>query len=770
MMTVALRSPKDSLLGTPPGELVLRVRGTARNGQEVRLSQSRCTVGSAPGCTLRLVAPGIQPQHCLLLRGVRGTIVRSLAAETRLNGRPFDDAALKTGDLLGIGPIEFEVVTAPAPAQVDSAPAELQLKLEELQNRCNLAEAEREHWEQEARDTKRQRDDLRTELASERAVRQLGRDSQQSELAAAKEQLDRNRQELEDAHRALTTRQETLGQQEQALQSQQAALEDERRALREGASLEHSRLDNIEATLAADREELVRTQQDLASEKLTLAAEQERLRSDRNTLQTEQQQLAELRQQLDARKLELDGALAALGDDRQQLGTEQVQLASDRTQLTLQQQQLTAERAHLVPERQEWEAAQAKVADRASVTTQSEEELAAAQAEIAEQRADLDALRVGLDGDRQRLDEQCRQLQSEQNEFAAQQAELVTQRGELASHQEELAIQRQQLTAAQQLAEQMQTKAESLLQQYTAERDELSAHREQLAADREALVIKRQQLSNLATPGEAVMPTVSEPSHEMEEPAADVEQPEVGHRPRRDADEDVFARLRALSLLREGDDKPNVKEVRLPTAATVEPPAVEDRVETLPAKPASPPTDSGSGKHHEGEESIDDYMSQLFARLNGGRTVENRRAVTPPSTAAPAATPSTQTGKVSDDPKPQPTQEFSPPTILKEMPVEQAEPEYLTEMPRRNAPAPQMDLSAMRELANMSANSAIGASQRRRWTSSATIKLGAAAALGVVGITLILFAISGRAGTAKPTLFGFGAVLFVAGALWLLQA
>jgi hypothetical protein len=90
-------------------------------------------------------------------------------------------------------------------------------------------------------------------------------------------------------------------------------------------------------------------------------------------------------------------------------------------------------------------------------------------------------------------------------------------------------------------------------------------------------------------------------------------------------------------------------------------------------------------------------------------------------------------------------------------------------LPRRAAPERQADLSAMRQLANMTASSAIGASQRRRWTSSGTVKLAAAAALGIFGIAVLLLATSGWAGSSQAAVFGFGAVLFVAGAVWLLQ-
>jgi pSer/pThr/pTyr-binding forkhead associated (FHA) protein len=92
------------------GELVLRIRGTSREGQLLRLRSRKCTIGSGPHCTLRLSAKGVAPLHCLILRGQGGTIVRRWASGTRLNGQPFTDAELTPGDRLKIGPLEFEIV------------------------------------------------------------------------------------------------------------------------------------------------------------------------------------------------------------------------------------------------------------------------------------------------------------------------------------------------------------------------------------------------------------------------------------------------------------------------------------------------------------------------------------------------------------------------------------------------------------------------------------------------------------------------------------
>ena len=59
-----------------------------------RSRTSKCTIGSAPNSTLRLLAPGVQPCQCLILRGEHGTIVRSWSSNTRLNGRQFTDGPL----------------------------------------------------------------------------------------------------------------------------------------------------------------------------------------------------------------------------------------------------------------------------------------------------------------------------------------------------------------------------------------------------------------------------------------------------------------------------------------------------------------------------------------------------------------------------------------------------------------------------------------------------------------------------------------------------
>ena len=117
MFVLTEKKTTSLVQGRAAGDLSLRIVGTLRDGQIVRLSAPKCTIGSAKGCTLRLRCAAVQPLHCVILRGSRGTVVRSWSARTRLNGQRFCDALLAAGDRLKIGPIELEVLSSSQPEQ-----------------------------------------------------------------------------------------------------------------------------------------------------------------------------------------------------------------------------------------------------------------------------------------------------------------------------------------------------------------------------------------------------------------------------------------------------------------------------------------------------------------------------------------------------------------------------------------------------------------------------------------------------------------------------
>jgi hypothetical protein len=133
-MVVLSENKSPSLVqGRAAGDLSLRIVGSQRDGQIVRLSASKCTIGSARGCTLRLRCVGVRSLDCVILRGSRGTVIRSWSARTRLNGQPFGDALLASGDRLKIGPIELEVLCLSLPGQdlLEREPGQQQAEIEQ---------------------------------------------------------------------------------------------------------------------------------------------------------------------------------------------------------------------------------------------------------------------------------------------------------------------------------------------------------------------------------------------------------------------------------------------------------------------------------------------------------------------------------------------------------------------------------------------------------------------------------------------------------------
>ena len=96
----------------------LRLRS---DGQLLELPFGKVTIGSSPRCVLRIQKPGVEPVHCLIVHEAERLTVRRWAADTQLNGSPFNDAFLTVGDRLTLGSVELELVA-------DRAGVELQPK------------------------------------------------------------------------------------------------------------------------------------------------------------------------------------------------------------------------------------------------------------------------------------------------------------------------------------------------------------------------------------------------------------------------------------------------------------------------------------------------------------------------------------------------------------------------------------------------------------------------------------------------------------------
>ncbi|MGD0900888.1 MAG: hypothetical protein ABR915_23900, partial [Thermoguttaceae bacterium] len=206
-----------SLFDTAGGELVLRVRGTARDGQVVRLRSAKCTIGSRPDCTLRICAPGVGPLHCLIFRGKRHTLVRRWGPDTRLNGRTFADAPLAAGDQLSVGTVDFEVLEVPGASSID-----WEVERTETRRELDTRTAEIEALRAKVEALQAELETGHIALANERQQWEAQRGSLTAEQAAHIEQLDARAAELDVRQAELDARQTNLDAQQVDIYARQA--------------------------------------------------------------------------------------------------------------------------------------------------------------------------------------------------------------------------------------------------------------------------------------------------------------------------------------------------------------------------------------------------------------------------------------------------------------------------------------------------------------------------------------------------------------------
>ncbi|MDG2470822.1 MAG: hypothetical protein P8M80_16195 [Pirellulaceae bacterium] len=87
--------------------IVLQISGADRNGQQLVLKNRKSILGSHESCTVKLNSPTVQPVHCMIINGKKGTIVRNFHADTRINGHAFQDQWLEAGDAISVGSVDL---------------------------------------------------------------------------------------------------------------------------------------------------------------------------------------------------------------------------------------------------------------------------------------------------------------------------------------------------------------------------------------------------------------------------------------------------------------------------------------------------------------------------------------------------------------------------------------------------------------------------------------------------------------------------------------
>jgi hypothetical protein len=567
-MAGSVISPPDSANPTETvmGDLILQVRGSSHNGQVVRIRSGKCSIGSAPQCTLRLVAGNVQPVHCLILRGPRTTLVRRWAADTRLNGRAFTDAELAAGDRLSIGPIELEVIqTGPSlptglaqqrspGARPSERPTEANTGIRTLErspDHPRLGEVLSAQTQQRLNQRAQEIEAGQTELAAQRTA--LDEERRRWEA-------DRNQAESADAeaHRA-------------ELQSQHAELQQER------AGWEAERTE-IQQRLNQRAQEIEAGQTELAAQRTVLEEDRRRWEADRNQAASAD---------AEAHRAELQSQHAALQQERAGWEAERTEIQQRLDQRAQEieagQTELAAQRTALEEDRRRWEA------DRNQAASAEAE---AHRAELQSQHAELQQERAGWEAERaeiqQRLDQRAQEIEAGQTELAAQRTALNEERRRWEAEHEDLERQLQERS------------------------ERLDARESELETREQVLRQRREEWESEASAPQRRPDDAQEPEEGGEERRDPRMTPSVSEAPV--SVTEVFRRLGALPELPEDDEAPPEE----PQPVRREP--VRSEVVRKPAQPA----------HHgdEDEESIDDYMAKLLARTRSatstGRPAESR--------------------------------------------------------------------------------------------------------------------------------------------------
>lgn len=330
--------------------LVLQVRGSERDGQVVRIRSTRCLVGRSAQADFRLVAAGVRAKHCALYRGAAGTLLKALCRDVRVNGHPVTEHLLRSGDLLGIGSIEFEVLPgndaeknlAPSLESTPTRPAALESQLRKARgngrNRVRhlirtlrkLRDEEGESREDSPGDDpyrtivletegdrdRRPKHDLQAEIAAVRRrgklrvqacigqLRKLREESAatRAEIQEVNTRLEAKTAALTEAHQRIEQELEQSRQRESELQRQtelQRDLESERdqhlaeaEGLRKEVDLLRAQIQEVEQQLNEARDAApAESQDDLRQELEHLKASNKQLREDLAYLQASESEL-----------------------------------------------------------------------------------------------------------------------------------------------------------------------------------------------------------------------------------------------------------------------------------------------------------------------------------------------------------------------------------------------------------------------------------------------------------------------------------------------
>jgi len=694
--TVCTSGPE---LDTTLGELVFRVCGPTRRGQTVRLRSAKCTIGSGSRCTLRLRARGVRPLHCLILRGVGGTVVRRWSPDTRLNGQAFTDAELAPGDRLSVGAIELEVIDSGQTSEQIATPAEqTPLPAPSISRPAETTTPTRP-----STPDNRQLDELSSRLAlANRLGRQRARQLIERLRAADREivQLSRQTEQIVSLREQLQHQQEVA---EQLRRQQQAVRDETEKRLAEQAEQMNLLREELQREKEA-AEELRKKQAKREETEEELSEQAEKAELLREELQREREAAEQLRRQQQAERDQIEQKLAEQAEEMDLLREE------------LQRQREAAEQLR-----------------------QQHAEREETEEELSEQAEQMDLLQEELQRQREAF-EQLQQQQSADDETEKKQAEQAEQMNLL---REQLQRERE---VAEQLRQQQQAQRDETTEQLNQQAEQLDVLRGELQREREVSAQLRRQLEAEHAPTDA---------EQIDRAAGPPSPQEAG--PDETSDEsmvelsDIFGAVESVDLLDDGgqQEEPTGEAVAGSSPSTAPEPEDED----------------------EDEESIDQYMNRLLQRVRASVGGQEQVEPKPPPAQLPESTePESRVGYWTPPQEPVPIVDTSSVQAEQQTesepespPGEPLRPESDDLSPRAIAPEKHIDLSAMREVANVSARTALERHSLQQKTSAKRANLYLSVVAFLAGGALL--AIWWRRGGSDLTLYA-AIVNFVVALLW----
>jgi len=465
--TLTRRDPSTST-GAFAGRLLVLEPVAAADLEPVVLAPGRYHVGSDEDCDVRVTVPGVAPRHCLIVVGPHRSVVKSLAPLTWLNDGVFREAALRPGDRLVAGPIEWTVGGATASEATSrtapTATKAVKVLCDDAASRVELSQAAldaRREWEQHRR----------VETPVQEPVPAPA-------LTPSSAAINEQRAHLTELAASLSAR-----------ETEVIARETDVRC----------HWEDVQKNWAAVREldQLVR------SERAAVAAERAELLAERQAISAVRRELDEARADLGRRALDLtdrESSLQLRADDT----VESHSLLATRTAELKRRESEFAEREARVA------AAEARVAEREQELEQRREQVDRQNAELAERELRLsqsESARAeherGLEQRAAEIEQQQTGLSEREAQLTHREAELERLRQEIAQRQAELAEQEQQQSQHAPIhtdqTDGLQQRAVELeqWQAANAERESQLAQREQAFAEREQQLVELVQTQNL---------------------------------------------------------------------------------------------------------------------------------------------------------------------------------------------------------------------------------------------------------------------------------